>query len=90
MERAQLEGHPCQSCGMPMKKDGDFGTEADGRKSEEYCVYCYQSGKFTQSDITLEGMQKRVYDMMVSQLGMPEEKAKELIDYLPMLKRWRG
>src|SRR5674536_232089 len=27
----------CQSCGMPVKKNEDFGTNADGSKSENYC-----------------------------------------------------
>ena len=37
----------CQSCGMPMQTAGDFGTEADGGASVDYCVYCYKNGAFT-------------------------------------------
>lgn len=33
----------CQSCGMPMQTAGDFGTEADGGASVDYCVYCYKT-----------------------------------------------
>lgn len=33
----------CQSCGMPMQTAGDFGTEADGGASADYCVYCYKT-----------------------------------------------
>jgi hypothetical protein len=37
----------CQSCGMPMDQDtGKGGTNSDGSKSEKYCSYCYQEGKF--------------------------------------------
>ena len=36
----------CQSCGMPMVKEGDFGTNANGTKNNDYCTYCYQKGKF--------------------------------------------
>ena len=46
----------CQSCAMPMSKKEDFGTEADGSLSQEYCVYCYQKGKFTNPNITMEEM----------------------------------
>ena len=45
----------CQSCGMVLERDSDQGTEADGEKSEEYCAFCYQQGKFTQN-ITVEEM----------------------------------
>ena len=30
----------CQSCGMPLT-DEVLGTNADGSKNEEYCMYCY-------------------------------------------------
>jgi hypothetical protein len=39
---------------MPINQPDLLGTEADSSKSEKYCVYCYQDGKFTQPDITLE------------------------------------
>ncbi len=44
----------CQSCGRPMKKETDFGTEAEGNLNEEYCKHCYNKGNFTDEDITLE------------------------------------
>ena len=53
-----LLGHTvgqCQSCGLVLEKDSDKGTECDGSKSEEYCSFCYQHGKFAQ-DITMEEM----------------------------------
>jgi len=37
----------CQSCYMPMKKKKEFGREADGKPSADYCCYCYQQGDFT-------------------------------------------
>ena len=27
----------CQSCGMPMEKTEDFGTNNDGGRNEQYC-----------------------------------------------------
>ena len=36
----------CQSCGMPLEKEADHGTEADGGLSPDYCRYCYQGGAF--------------------------------------------
>ena len=37
----------CQSCGMPLT-DEVLGTNADGSKNEDYCMYCYKDGKFLQ------------------------------------------
>ncbi len=31
----------CQSCGMPLVEE-ILGTNADGSKNEDYCVYCYR------------------------------------------------
>ena len=45
----------CQCCGMPMQAAADFGTEADGTASTDYCVYCYKGGSFTQ-ECTMEEM----------------------------------
>ena len=31
----------CQSCGMPLPDDRSLnGTESDGTKSGDYCIYC--------------------------------------------------
>lgn len=40
----------CQSCSMPLAKDDEKGTNADGSKSEEYCIYCFVNGEFTKPD----------------------------------------
>ena len=44
----------CQSCGMPIEKDEIIGTNADGSQNNDYCVYCFKDGKFTDSTSTLE------------------------------------
>ncbi|MBQ3732325.1 MAG: GNAT family N-acetyltransferase [Muribaculaceae bacterium] len=36
----------CQSCGMPLTRDEDFGTNYDGSTNYDYCRYCYQDGKY--------------------------------------------
>jgi hypothetical protein len=41
---------------MPLRKPEDFGTEADGSLSKAYCSMCYQNGKWTTPDITMEEM----------------------------------
>lgn len=84
----------CQSCGMLLIKNGDKGTESDGRKSEEYCVFCYQHGQFTQ-DISIEELIERNLQDLDSWnrengLHLTEQEARaELQKFLPTLKRWR-
>lgn len=79
----------CQSCGMPMKIDSDFGTNADKSKNNEYCTYCYQNGQFTKPDITMDQMVKGCVGIMVK-YGMPEKQAKKQAETLiPTLKRWK-
>jgi hypothetical protein len=77
----------CQSCGMPMSKSEDFGTNADGGKNEEYCTYCFRNGQFTM-DGTLDEMIEKLVTMH-DQMGMTEDKVKKMAnENLPKLKRW--
>ena len=78
----------CQSCGMPMTKPEDFGTNADGSQNNEYCTYCYQSGQFTWNGTMEEMIEKLV--PMAAQMGMTEDEAREMAkENLPKLKRWK-
>lgn len=80
----------CQSCGMPMPEAGLLGSELNGTKSGEYCIYCYEGGEFKQPDITLEEMTDQCTGFMVAE-GMDEEAARTLLaGSLPALKRWKS
>ena len=85
----------CQSCGMPLMKDEDFGTNADGSVNQDYCRYCYQDGKFLQ-DCTMEEMIEhcsQFVDEVNKQMPKPltREEYKEMMrGYFPQLKRWRN
>lgn len=85
----ELKGQFCQSCSMPMEKQEDFGTDADGSKSEDYCRFCFQRGEFTEPNITMEEMIDRVAAVMTTEVKMPEAQAKEVAKTsIPKLKRW--
>lgn len=80
----------CESCGMPLARDEDAGTEADGSLSVRYCTYCYRDGGFTEPGLTREGAVEQYAPMMAENLGMPLEKAKEMVGYyLSTLPRWQ-
>jgi hypothetical protein len=80
----------CQSCGMPLAKDEDFGTNVDGTKNIDYCAYCYFEGKFTQ-DVTMEGMIDICVPFMVeANKDMTAETVqKSMREWFPTLKRWK-
>ncbi|MDI6777663.1 MAG: zinc ribbon domain-containing protein [Patescibacteria group bacterium] len=79
----------CQSCGMPMKSPEDFGTNADGSPSAEYCRYCFQSGEFTAKMEMPEYIEMQI-KIAVEKLGMPEDKARAMAEStIPNLKRWK-
>ncbi|MDD4300776.1 MAG: zinc ribbon domain-containing protein [Methanomicrobium sp.] len=79
----------CESCGMPMKEESEFGTEKDGSKSAKYCTYCFQNGVFIDPHLTKEDAVLKYAPMMAQNLGMPHEKAKIMVEnYLSALPRW--
>ena len=84
------QGPFCQSCGMPMTKAEDFGTNADGSKNEEYCTHCFQQGAFTKPDMTLEqAIELQV--SMADKMGMTPDQARQMAaSVLPTLKRWKA
>ena len=78
----------CQSCAMPMPNDELYGTNADGSKNSDYCIYCYKDGEFLQK-ATME----QYIEMMVpfaSQAGMTGEQMRAYCEKVyPTLKRWK-
>lgn len=88
---AAPQGPQCQSCGMPMAKPEDFGTNADGSRNEQYCTYCFQAGEFTAPDMTMEQMIEHVAAIGADKLGMAEDAAKQMAEQvIPKLKRWQS
>ena len=88
-----MEQRFCQSCGMPLTED-ILGTNADGSKNEEYCIYCYKDGAFT-GDYTMEQMADFCaqfvddYNKHTGKNLSREEYKKELLKFFPLLKRWQ-
>lgn len=88
-----MEQRFCQSCGMPLN-DGHFGTNADGSSNEDYCIYCYKTGHFTQN-FTMTQMIEfclQFLDQWNTQAGLnlTAIQAKEqMLKYFPHLKRWK-
>lgn len=83
-----MEEKICQSCAMPLHKEDEIGTNKDGSKNEDYCIYCFKDGEFT-SDMTLE---ETIADSVnyAEMAGMTKEAMLEMQSkVLPTLKRWK-
>lgn len=84
----------CQSCGMPLDSREVIGTEADQSKNEDYCIYCYKDGAFTQ-DVTMDGMIDISLAHMKEMFGSDpsfsaEDALKNMRSFFPELKRWQA
>lgn len=80
----------CQSCGMPLSKDEKgAGTEVDGTKSSMYCSHCYENGKFTMPNLTVDEMKERVMGKML-EMKFPKFLGRLFTRNIHKLERWNG
>ncbi len=96
-EKAFREGQLpqfCQSCGMPLTRIEDCGTNADGSTNFDYCKYCYKDGHFLQ-DMTMDQMIEHCAQFVDEvNKNMPKPMTKDeykqmMYGFFPMLRRWR-
>lgn len=84
----------CQSCGLPLT-DEILGTNVDGTKNHDYCIYCVKDGAFT-GNFTMEEMAEycsmfvEEYNKNTGRNLTACEYKEELLRYFPTLKRWKG
>lgn len=87
--------HPqkfCQSCGMPLARPEDAGTERGGAVSGDYCRYCYQNGAFTAPAATMEDMiafNLRFNEENGHPMGTQAEAERRMREWFPTLLRWK-
>ena len=90
-----METKYCQSCGMPLQKQEELGTNRNGSKNEGYCCYCYKDGAFTR-DCTMDQMIEhcaQFVDEFNKDSGVTYTREKAIAEmkaYFPTLKRWAG
>ncbi len=93
VRKNDMEQRFCQSCGMPLADDIK-GTNADGSRNEDYCLYCFKEGRFTQ-DVTMEQMIEFCAQFTAQMNGQsdrnltPEQAKEQMRQYFPQLKRWK-
>lgn len=78
----------CQSCYMPMTKPEEFGTETDGRPSNDYCCYCYADGDFTTKQNLEEAVEGNIQFWREKNDKSDDEARARIWEVFPKLKRW--
>ena len=79
----------CQSCAMPLVCPEDYGTNADGSPSGEFCDYCYRDGGYTAPDMTSERMADFLRDFMIREHELDRSLADSAARMsVTGLKRW--
>lgn len=86
-----MEQAICQSCGMPMTQEEQFGKNADGSKNEDYCCYCIHDGVLD-ADCTMENMIEICIPFAMEEgvYQSAEEAREKMRAYFPTLKRWKA
>lgn len=81
----------CESCGYPLRREPDHGTEADGSISGLFCTVCYQNGEFVHeaSDIA-EFLTKAAPDIAKYRGGSVGKIKLTLKKDLKKVARWSG
>lgn len=83
----------CQSCGMPLDSENVTGTNHDGSKNPNYCIYCYNDGAFTVDCTMQEMIAISLHHMKEMFEGNPEFNEQEALEkmnsFFPELKRWK-
>lgn len=79
----------CQSCGMMFTGPDQFGHEADGSETEEFCRWCYDKGEYTY-ETTMEDMIEECAPRMAEYMNWSVDECASLLGaVLPTLKRWK-
>lgn len=79
----------CESCGYPLRRPPDHGTEADGSPSGIFCSVCYQNGAFVHDTVDVaEFLTKAAPDIAKFRGGSVGKIKLTLKKELPKLPRW--
>ena len=81
----------CQSCASPLTKPEDYGTEADGSKSSDYCAACYENGSLHGGeDMKMEEMIEICvpYAVQFGKYDDTDVARAAMMELFPKLKRW--
>lgn len=74
-----------------MATAADFGAGTDGRRVNDYCRTCYQSGRLVAAFASREEVTARLAGALSARFSIPEREARAQAEsIIPGLRRWRG
>lgn len=80
----------CESCGFNMRRNSDFGTDADGGYTERYCAICYAGGAFRHTASTVdEFLALSIEEFAVARKSASGKLRLTMKKELPRLARWK-
>lgn len=83
----------CGSCGKPIKKKEDFGSEKVGTPSDKFCALCYQNGMWTEPNISFDNFYEKSYQgFLSSDMNIIQKmflKKMYTKKFVSQLERWR-
>ena len=79
----------CQSCGTRLTRITEFGTYQDGSINTDYCLQCFEDGRYTSENKSLEArIAKNI--QLAHKLGMSQARTTKLADaVVPQIRKWR-
>ena len=81
----------CQSCASPLSKPEEYGTEADGNKSSDYCNACCENGSlYGGENMKMEEMIEICvpYTVQAGKYKDDNEARTAMLEIFLKLKRW--
>lgn len=78
----------CHSCAMPMKET-QYGTLADGAKTQEYCHYCFKDGHFTSNQTLEEAIESNIQFWLKDCNNDPDQARQRIREVFVTLNRWK-
>lgn len=78
----------CQSCGFPFSPEFR-GTNRDQSKNNQFCKGCFEDGEFTNPHLTINELERSLYERAKEHNEISLEEACEVAKTLPDLKRWK-
>ncbi len=88
MEHPLHDERICQSCGMLLEDEDDYGTNKDGSKTDKFCKYCFSEGDFTNPSLTLQQM-LLLTEKSMRENAIPEDEIRCILELIPNLGRWK-
>ena len=77
----------CQCCGMPLE-DSLISKEENGDFNEDYCMWCYDKGKYTYHN--MDDLIKVCIPHMTNENFSAEQAEKYMRNILPNLSYWKN